>query len=423
MRVLVVGNGGREHSLCWVLNASPLVDALHCAPGSDAIASLATCEAVDALDIDGLTALAKARKIDLVVVGPEAPLALGLVDRLQAIGIKAFGPSQAAAQLESSKSFMKAFAARHAIPTAAYQTFDADAVDSARSYLRDHTLPVVIKADGLAAGKGVTIATTLEEALEALDATFDGAFGAAGHRVVIEEFMDGEEASLFAICDGKTALEIGTAQDHKRAFDGDLGPNTGGMGAYSPAPILTPALIEDVMARIVQPTIAGMAVEGMPFTGFLYVGLMIDARGPRLVEFNARFGDPECQVVMPRLQTDLAQLIEGACDGQLAHMNLRWLPLHAISVVMAAKGYPGAYEKGTLIKGLEGLDDPNLLLYHAGTKRVDGDWQAQGGRVLNVTGIGETLSAARDKAYGAIGQIDWPDGYYRSDIGWRALLA
>lgn len=421
--MLVVGSGGREHALCWSLEASPLVDALFCAPGSDAIGALAQCEPVAVDDVSGQVELAQRRSIDLVVIGPEGPLALGLADRMADAGIKVFGPSQAAARLESSKSFMKAFAERHQIPTAAHRAFNANDVQAAKSYLRTHELPVVIKADGLTGGKGVTVAMNLEDALTALDSAFEGVFGDAGRSVVIESFLPGEEASLFAICDGKQALEIGTAQDHKRAFDGDRGPNTGGMGAYSPAPILTPECIEQVMARIIRPTLKGMAEEGTPFVGFLYAGLMIGPDGPKLIEFNVRFGDPECQVVLPRLMTDLAQLIEGACDGVLDHMNVRWLPEHAISVVMAAKGYPGVYDKGTKIDGLEKLDDPDLLVFHAGTRKHDTHWQAQGGRVLNITGIGKTLQDARDKAYGALDKVNWPEGYYRSDIGWRALGA
>ena len=421
MHVLVVGSGGREHALCWSLQSSPQVDKVSCAPGSDGIAQHAICEAVGAEDIDGLVRLAANRKVDLVVVGPEAPLALGLADRLSEAGVQVFGPSQAAAQLESSKSFMKAFAARHGIPTAAYRTFAASEAEAARTYLRRHPLPLVVKADGLAAGKGVSVAQSQDEAMAALDQAFAGAFGDAGHRVVIEEFLDGEEASLFAICDGQTALEMGTAQDHKRAFDGDLGPNTGGMGAYSPAPVLTPAMISEVMANIVRPAVAGMAAEGTPYTGFLYAGLMIGQDGPKLIEFNVRFGDPECQVVLPRLATDLAQLLMSACDGRLNEMELRWQPEHALSVVMAAKGYPGKYDKGTPISGVDGIGNSGVILFHAGTQRSDQGWLAQGGRVLNVTAMGASLKDAHAKAYGALAKIDWPKGFYRNDIGWRAL--
>lgn len=421
MKLLVVGGGGREHALCWSLSGSSLVDKLYCAPGSHGISACAECLPIAATDVDALCASARDNEIDIVVVGPEGPLALGLVDRLEASGIRAFGPTQAAAQLESSKAFMKAFAERHGIPTARYRVFEASEVDGAKVYLDDHELPVVIKADGLAAGKGVTVAHSNDEAQTALEAAFAGAFGDAGSKVVIEEFLDGEEASLFAICDGQHALEIGTAQDHKRAFDGDQGPNTGGMGAYSPAPILDQAMIARVMSEIVDPTLAGMQAEGTPFKGFLYVGLMIGASGPKVVEFNVRFGDPECQVVLPRLMTDLAQLVEGACKGMLHHMSVRWHAGHALAVVMAAKGYPGAYEKGSSIGGLDQVESDDTILFHAGTENRDGAWCANGGRVLAITGLGKTLQDAKSQAYGALAQISWPDGYYRQDIGWRAL--
>jgi phosphoribosylamine--glycine ligase len=415
MKVLVVGGGGREHALCWALGASPLVEAVLCAPGNAGIAGVARCVPVKADDLDGLVALAQAERVGLVVVGPEVPLVLGLVDRLQAVGIRAFGPTAAAARLEGSKAFTKAFCGRHGIPTATAHTFGPDEREAARAHVRAAGAPIVVKADGLAAGKGVVVAGTVEEALAAIDGN-DGV-------LVIEEFLEGEEASLFALCDGTTALEIGTAQDHKRAFDGDQGPNTGGMGAYSPAPRLDAALIERAMAEIVRPTLAGMAAEGAAFTGFLYAGLMLTPAGPKLIEYNVRFGDPECQVVLPRLMTDLAQLVLGAVDGMLGHMNLRWLPLHALTVVLAARGYPGAYATGSEIRGLEALvGDPDLLLFHAGTRRdADGRLVAAGGRVLNVTGLGATLAEARARAYAAVERIDWPEGFCRRDIGWRAL--
>jgi len=422
MRFLVIGSGGREHALCWALQASPLATAVICAPGNDGIAQTAECVAVAVDDLDGIVRLAETRQIDIVVIGPELPLVLGLVDRLEAAGIRAFGPNKAAAQLEGSKAFMKDFCARHGIPTAGYRVFGRDEAAAALAHVETAALPLVVKADGLAAGKGVVIAETLDAAKEAVEAAFAGAFGEAGATLVIEEFLAGEEASLFAICDGTTALEIGTAQDHKRAFDGDQGPNTGGMGAYSPAPVLTPALIEAVMARIVRPTLAGLAAEGITYRGFLYAGLMLTADGPKLLEYNVRFGDPECQVVLPRLMTDLGQLILGAVDGVLDRMSLRWYPEHALTVVLATRGYPGNTAKGSLIGGLEALagrDD--LLVFHAATKQVDGAWQAQGGRVLAVTGLGPSLEAARDRAYEAVTLIDWPEGFHRSDIGWRAL--
>ena len=414
MKVLVVGGGGREHALCWALGASPLVTEVLCAPGNAGIAAVARCLPVKADDLEGLVALALAEGVGLVVVGPEVPLVLGLVDRLQAAGIRAFGPTEAAARLEGSKAFTKAFCARHGIPTAASRTFGPEERAAAEEHVRAAGAPIVVKADGLAAGKGVVVAATVEEALAAI------ASGAG--TLVIEEFLDGEEASLFALCDGRTALEIGTAQDHKRAFDGDQGPNTGGMGAYSPAPRLDAAMVERVMAEIVRPTLAGMAAEGAPFTGFLYAGVMLTADGPKLIEYNVRFGDPECQVVLPRLMTDLAQLLLGAVDGVLGHMDLRWLPVHALTVVLAARGYPGSYPTGSEIRGTEALEgDPDLLLFHAGTRRDDGQLVAAGGRVLNVTGLGPTLAAARAKAYAAVDRIDWPEGFCRRDIGWRAL--
>ncbi|MEZ5825706.1 MAG: phosphoribosylamine--glycine ligase [Geminicoccaceae bacterium] len=430
MKTLVVGSGGREHALCWSLAGSPLIDKLYCAPGSAAIAGLAEPVALRADDIEGLVAFAVEQAIDLVVVGPELPLVLGLVDRLEEAGIRTFGPTAAAARLEGSKAFMKAFAERHGIPTAAWKSFTEQEREAALAHIDEMGAPIVVKADGLAAGKGVVVAETVEEARAAVEDAFDGRFGASGARLVIEECLVGEEASLFALCDGKTALEFGTAQDHKRAFDGDTGPNTGGMGAYSPAPILDAAMVERVMAEIVRPTVAGMAAEGSPYRGFLYAGLMITAEGPKLIEFNVRFGDPECQVVLPRLMTDLGQLLLGATDGQLARMNVRWLDRHALTVVMAAQGYPGEPAKDGEITGLDAFapvggdgeeGNGDVMVFHAGT-RLDGKiWRAAGGRVLNVTGVSDNLAAAREKAYGAVAKIGWREGFNRSDIGWRAL--
>ena len=419
MNVLVVGSGGREHALCWSLAASPIVAKLHCAPGNAGIAVEAECVDLRVDDLDGLVAFARDRDVGLVVVGPELPLVLGLVDRLEAAGIKAFGPSAAAARLEGSKAFTKAFCARHGIPTAAFRTFAREESAAALDYVRAHALPVVVKADGLAAGKGVVIARTTDEALAAVRDAFAGAFGEAGASLIIEEFMAGEEASLFALCDGRHALEIGSARDHKRAYDGDLGPNTGGMGAYSPAPTLDAATVERVMGEIVRPTLAGMAAEGCPFRGVLYAGLMLAAEGPRLVEFNVRFGDPECQAVLPRLMTDLGGLLLGAVDGVLDRMSLRWYPEHCVSVVLASRGYPGAYERGTEIRGLEGLrGEDGPLIFHAGTRRAaDGRLLAEGGRVLNVTALGPSLAEARERAYAAVSRIDWPEGFCRRDIG------
>jgi phosphoribosylamine--glycine ligase len=424
MKCLVVGSGGREHALCWALAASPLITEVICAPGNGGIAGDARCVDVQADDLDGLVALARKEAVGLVVVGPELPLVLGLVDRMAAAGVRAFGPSAAAARLEGSKAFAKAFCQRHGIPTAAFATFTADQLGAAQEFVRGQPAPLVVKADGLAAGKGVVIADRTDEALEAVVSALGGAFGEAGRTVVIEEFLRGEEASLFALCDGQHALEIGTAQDHKRAFDGDQGPNTGGMGAYSPSPLMDEAMTARVMREIVHPTLAGMAAEGTPFRGFLYAGLMLTADGPKLIEYNVRFGDPEAQVVLPRLMTDLGQLLLGALDGQLGHMNLRWLPEHALTVVMATRGYPGSVNTGSEIRGLEALrGQDDLLVFHAAT-RVDGDRTlAAGGRVLAVTGIGATLQQACDRAYAGIGRIEWPEGFYRHDIGWRALAA
>lgn len=422
MRILVVGSGAREHALCWSLAASPLVKEVLCAPGNAGIARDARLVPIPADAIEELVRFAVAERIDLVVVGPEKPLVLGLVDRLKEAGVRALGPSARAARLEGSKAFAKDFCRRYGIPTAPYRVFARHQRDAARAWIEAHGAPIVVKADGLAAGKGVTVASSLEEALSALDAAFAGAFGEAGATVVLEDKLEGEEASLFALCDGHTALLLGTAQDHKRAFDGDQGPNTGGMGAYSPAPVLDPAMVERVMAEIVRPTLAGMAREGTPFCGILYAGLMIGPEGPKLLEFNVRMGDPECQVVLPRLMTDFGQLAFGAVDGVLASMSVRWFPTHALGVVYATRGYPGPTERGSEIRGLEtleGLED--TLVFHAATRRENGRWLADGGRVLTVVGTGATLQEARDRAYAGIARIDWPQGFFRRDIGWRAL--
>jgi phosphoribosylamine--glycine ligase len=422
MKVLVVGAGGREHALCWALAASPLVDHLYCAPGSDAIAREATCVPLAVDDLSGIVAFCREQGIGLVVPGPEFPLVLGLVDRLEAAGIKAFGPGAAAARLEGSKAFAKEFCVRHGIPTAPFRTFTAEQADAARAYVREHGAPVVVKADGLAAGKGVTVAASIEEALAALADAFGGAFGEAGRTVLIEDCLFGEEASLFALVDGAHVLEFGTAQDHKRAGEGDRGPNTGGMGAYAPAPCMTPALTERAMAEIVRPTVAGMAAEGMPYRGVLYAGLMLTESGPQLLEFNVRFGDPECQALLPRLMTDLGQLLQGGVEGVLGHMDLRWYPEHVMTVVMAAAGYPGDYASGSEIRGLAragGVE--GVVVFHAGTRIDGGRVLSNGGRVLNVTASGSTLAEARARAYAAVDLIDWPGGFCRRDIGWRVL--
>ena len=421
MKILVVGGGGREHALCWAIAASPLCTRLTCAPGNAGIAAEAECVPIAAEDIDGLVAFARREAIDFVIVGPEQPLVAGLVDRLAEVGIKAFGPRAAAAALEGSKGFMKDFCARHGIPTARYARF-TDAA-AARAHVRAHGAPIVVKTDGLAAGKGVVVAMTVDEALAAIDAALvAGQFGTAGAELVIEEFLAGEEASFFALCDGTHALPLAAAQDHKRVGDGDTGPNTGGMGAYSPAPVVDAAMTERIMAEIVRPTLAGMRAEGRPFVGVLFAGVMIGPDGPRLIEFNVRFGDPECQALMPRLMSDLLPALIAAADGQLANFHLRWRDVAALAVVMAAKGYPGAYAKFTPIAGLEAAaSQPDVLVFHAGTARRDGGIVATGGRVLAVVATAPGIAAAQARAYAAIDRIDWPGGFCRRDIGWRAI--
>ena len=426
MKVLVVGSGGREHALSWKLAASPLVGKLYCAPGNAGIAEVAECVALAADDIDGLVDFARRTDIDFVVVGPEAPLVGGLVDRLEGVGIKAFGPSAAGAALEGSKGFMKDICARHNIPTAGYGRFsDADA---ARAYVALKGAPIVVKADGLAAGKGVTVAQTVEEALAAIDEILvAGRFGRAGAELVIEEFMEGEEASFFALVDGETALPLVAAQDHKAVFDGDRGPNTGGMGAYSPAPVVTPELTAQVMERIIRPTVRAMAIEGKPFKGVLFAGLMImqTEGGPeaKLLEYNTRFGDPECQVLMKRLKSDLLPLLLASAEGKLAGMSAEWSDEAALCVVMAAKGYPGEVEKGSEIKGLaEAGAVDGVTVFHAATKAAAGGAiQANGGRVLGVTAEGGSVRQAQARAYAAVDRLDWADGFCRRDIGWRAI--
>ncbi|MEC8164031.1 MAG: phosphoribosylamine--glycine ligase [Pseudomonadota bacterium] len=424
MKVLVVGSGGREHALCWSIAASPLCDKLYCAPGNAGIAAEAECVPIGAEDVPALVDFAKSEAIDFVVVGPEAPLCAGLVDRLTEAGIKAFGPSAAAAQLEGSKGFMKDLCAKYDIPTAAYGRFsDAEA---AKAYIREQGAPIVVKADGLAAGKGVTVAQTLDEALAAVDdALLDGRFGAAGAEVVVEAFLAGEEVSVFAICDGNTALVLASAQDHKAVYDGDKGPNTGGMGAYSPAPVMDDDLAARVEAEFIKPTMAAMAAEGCPYQGVLFAGLMVDEKGPKLLEYNVRFGDPECQGLMTRLMSDVLPALIAAADGVLDTFDLRWYDDEvALTVVMASEGYPGDYEKGTEIKGIDTAlaADENVMVFHAGTGRDEtGKLLATGGRVLNVTARGATVKDAQTRAYAAIDRIDWPKGFCRRDIGWRAV--
>ncbi len=416
MNILLIGSGGREHALAWKMAASPLLTKLWCAPGNAGIAQEAECVALDVANHAAVIDFCKANKVDLVVVGPEAPLAAGIVDDLSAAGIKAFGPSKAASQLESSKGFTKDICKANNIPTAAYERFrDAD---TAKAYVRRHGAPIVVKADGLAAGKGVVVAMTLAEAEAAIDALF----GSAGAEAVIEEFMEGEEASFFVLCDGDNALPLAAAQDHKRAFDGDKGPNTGGMGAYSPAPVFTDVVRERTMNEIIGPTLRAMKAMGTPYKGVLFAGLMITKDGPKLIEYNARFGDPETQVLMMRLMSDLVPALLASADGELKHFDLRWHPEPALTVVMAAKGYPGDYAKGTRI---DGLDDAakveGVEIFHAGTKADGGRILANGGRVLNITATAKTVSEAQRRAYEAIDRIDWPEGFCRRDIGWQAV--
>ena len=419
MNVLLIGSGGREHALAWKLAASPLLTKLYAAPGNPGIAREAECVPIAVDDHMAVVEFAREKQIDLVVVGPEAPLVAGLSDALASAGVRVFGPSAAAARLEGSKGFTKDLCSRFDIPTGAYGRFDT--ASAARDYATKVGAPVVVKADGLAAGKGVTVAMTLDEALSAIDACFDGAFGAAGAEVVVEEFLEGEEASFFCICDGRTALPFGTAQDHKRVGEGDTGPNTGGMGAYSPAPVMTQDMTDRVMREIVEPTMRGMAEIGAPFSGVLFVGLMITADGPKLIEFNTRFGDPECQVLMMRLKDDLLVLANAAVDGQLEHMSVRWRDDAALTVVMAAEGDPASPKKGSVIRGVEEAAGEGVEIFHAGTKRDGDDLVAAGGRVLNVTALGRNVTEARDRAYDAVDRIDWPEGFCRRDIGWRAV--
>lgn len=422
MKVLVVGGGGREHALCWAIAASPLLTRLWCAPGNAGIAEVAECVAIGAEDIPALVAFARDRAVDLVVCGPEAPLTLGLADACAAAGLRCFGPSAAAARLEGSKAFTREVADAARAPGARWARFNDPA--AARAHVRAQGAPIVVKADGLAAGKGVVVAATVEEAEAAIaDIMESRVHGAAGATVLVEECLVGQEVSFFALCDGTHAIPLGAAQDHKRVGDGDTGPNTGGMGAYSPPPVFTDALRDEAMARIVTPVLAEMARRGTPFRGVLFVGLMMTADGPRLIEFNVRFGDPECQALMVRLRSDLLPALLAACDGELGNFDLRWEPAHSLVVVMAAQGYPGAYARGTEIRGIErAAQTPGVQVFHAGTaRREDGALVAAGGRVLGIAATGATLAEARDAAYAAVDVIDWPGGFCRRDIGWRAL--
>ncbi|GEC51539.1 phosphoribosylamine--glycine ligase [Bradyrhizobium japonicum] len=422
MNILLLGSGGREHALAWKIAASPLVAKLWCAPGNAGIAREAECVALDVADHAAVIEFCRGHAVDLVVVGPETPLAAGIVDDLAAEGIKAFGPSRQAAQLEGSKGFTKDLCSEFDIPTGAYRRFD-NAKDAV-AYVRAQGAPIVVKADGLAAGKGVVVAQTLPEAEAAIAMMFEGAFGSAGAEVVIEEFLSGREISFFALCDGETAIPLASAQDHKRVFDHDKGPNTGGMGAYSPTPFVTGEVHDQIMARIILPTVAGMKSRGTPFKGVLYAGVMLTAQGPKLFEYNVRFGDPECQVLMLRMMSDIVPALLASIDGQLKNFDLRWYPDPALTVVMAAKGYPGDYIKGARI---DGLDDAakveGVEIFHAGTVAKDGAIIANGGRVLNVCAMGKTVTEARDRAYQAVDRIKWPDGFCRRDIAWQAVEA
>ncbi|MEP1768560.1 MAG: phosphoribosylamine--glycine ligase [Sulfitobacter sp.] len=420
MNILILGSGGREHSLAWAVLQNPKCDKLIVAPGNAGIAKIADCASIDINDGGTVVEFVARNNVDFVIVGPEAPLAAGVADRLREAGVLVFGPSQAAAALEASKAFTKEICDACNAPTAAYGHFTD--VDAAKEYVRAQGAPIVVKADGLAAGKGVIIAETIAQAETALDDMFGGEFGAAGAEVVIEEFMQGEEASFFILCDGENVLPMGTAQDHKRVGDGDTGPNTGGMGAYSPAPVLTDEIAERALREIIRPTMDEMAKRGTPYQGILYAGLMIENGQPRLVEYNVRFGDPECQVLMMRLGAQAFDLMQAAAEGRLAEMTINWADDHALTVVLAAKGYPAAYEKNSVIGGLDALpEDSSNMVFHAGTAAKEGNVVAVGGRVLNVTARGDSLAQAQKRAYSMVDAIDWPEGFCRRDIGWRAL--
>ncbi len=421
MKVLVVGSGGREHSLCWAIAKSPKCDELYCAPGNAGIDEVAVTVPITSDDMDGLMAFVADNAVDFVVVGPEGPLVAGLVDRLEAAGVLAFGPTAKAAELEGSKGFTKDLCAKYAIPTGDYARFDEP--DAAKEYIRIHGAPIVVKADGLAAGKGVILCRNENEAYAAIDHIMtEGAFGAAGAEVVIEEMLEGEEASFLDLVDGEHALPLVAAQEHKDVFDGDEGPNTGGMGAYTPAPVITDAMAARIMDEIITPTIRGAREEGRPYKGVLYAGLMITEKGPELIEYNVRFGDPECQPMMMRLKSDLLEVLVACAEGRLEGMTLDWHEKAALTVVMATEGYPGPYDKGSEIKGLDKAGKlKDVVIFHAGTREEDGRILANGGRVLNVTALGPTVKSAQKRAYKAVGLIDWPEGFCRSDIGWRAI--
>jgi phosphoribosylamine--glycine ligase len=420
MNILVIGSGGREHSLTWKIAQSPLCDNLYAAPGNGGMDEIATCVPLNDNDHDEVVSFCRDKNIEFVVIGPEAPLVGGLSDRLVAEGIRAFGPSAAASVLEGSKGFTKDLCAKYNIPTAAYGRFKEAA--AAKEFTTNQNIPVVIKADGLAAGKGVIIAESMDEAFEAIDDILGGQFGDAGAELVIEEFLSGEEASFFLLCDGENILPFGTAQDHKRVGEGDTGPNTGGMGAYSPAPVMDENMIKRTIDEIIMPTVKGMNAEGAPFKGVFFAGLMITDKGPELIEYNVRFGDPECQTLMMRLDSDIVPALMACADGTLEQMNVIWKEKTAMNVVMAAKGYPGAYEKNTEIKNLkEAESSDKVVIFHAGTKKEADRILATGGRVLNITALDDSVAEAKKTAYEALDKVDWPNGFCRRDIGWRAL--
>ena len=421
MKVLVVGSGGREHALTWKIAQSPLVDEIFCAPGNPGMARIGTCVDIAPMDFEKLLAFADERKIDLTVVGPEDPLAAGIVDCFEVAGLRAFGPKANAARLEASKTFAKEIMASNNIPTAAYAAFDN--ADEALAYVKERGAPIVIKADGLAAGKGVTVARDLDTALQAVnDAMVDGAFGEAGAKVVIEECLEGEEASIFAFCDGKTLLPLATSQDHKPAFDGDTGPNTGGMGAYSPAPVVTPELFDEIEATVLRPCVDGLAAVGAPYTGVLYAGLMVTDSGPKVIEFNCRFGDPETQVVLPRMKTDIVPIMLACCEGGLEGMNVEWETGACVTVVIASGGYPKAYEKGKEIIGIDEAEKgEGVTVFHAGTREKDGLLLTNGGRVLDVTAKGGDIESAIINAYAAVARVGFQGAHFRTDIGAKAL--
>lgn len=419
MRILVIGSGGREHALCWAIAKSPRCEKLFVMPGNGGTGTIAENVVIDITDHAAVVGFAIANQVDFVVIGPDAPAVAGLGDDVRAAGLLCFGPSRAAAQLEGSKAFTKLLCDEANVPTAAYGRFDNEG--DALAYVHDQGAPIVIKADGLAAGKGVTVAMTIQEAADAVRDCFSGAFGESGSTVVIEEYLEGEEASIFALCDGESVVMLPSAQDHKRVWDGDRGPNTGGMGAYSPAPVMTPEITAQVENEIILPSVRRMAERGTPFTGVLFAGIMVTAKGPKLIEYNVRFGDPECQVLMLRLKSDALDLLEATARGTLKTAKPEFSDDVALTVVLATKGYPVNPGKGSEITGAEGLDGPDLMVFHAGTLRSEGKLLANGGRVLNVTALGQTVAEARDRAYAAVDKIDWPEGFCRKDIGWRAV--